>query len=122
MTLSVIHGNLANSVLLFMVVAAVWGIATRIRNQDITGNYWGILAVGGLLILGQGLLGSYLWLIGERPGRAGVHVLYGIVAAISIPAYYAITKGRDDKYAALAYGLLCLFVAAISLRAMVTGA
>lgn len=122
MTLSILHGNLANSVLLFMVIAGIWGIATRFRNQPITGNYWGILAVGELLILGQGLLGGYLWIIGERPGRLGVHVLYGIVAVIALPAYYAITKGRDDKYAALAYGFLCLFLAAISLRAMVTGA
>ncbi len=121
MTLSVVHGNLANSVLLFMVIAGIWGIITRYRNQAITGNYWGILAVGELLILGQGLLGAYLWILGERPGRMGVHVLYGVVAVIALPAYYAITKGRDDKYAALAYGFLCLFLAAISLRAMVTG-
>jgi hypothetical protein len=51
----------------------------------------------------------------------GVHILYGIVAVISLPAYYAISKGRDDKYAALAYGLLCLFLAAIGMRASVTG-
>ncbi len=122
MNLSVLHGNLANSVLLFMVIAGVWGIVTRFRNQSISGNYWGILAVGELLILGQGILGSYLWLIGERPGRMGVHILYGVVAVISLPAYYAITKGRDDKYASLAYGFLCLFLAAISLRAVATGA
>lgn len=122
MNLSVLHGNLANSVLLFMVIAGVWGIVTRFRNQSISGNYWGILAVGELLILGQGILGSYLWLIGERPGRMGVHILYGVVAVISLPAYYAITKGRDDKYTSLAYGFLCLFLAAISLRAVATGA
>jgi hypothetical protein len=121
MTFSMIHGTLANSVLMFMLIAGIWGIATRVRNQDITGNFWGILAVGELLVLAQGILGVYLWIIGERPGRMGVHILYGIVAVISLPAYYAISKGRDDKYAALAYGLLCLFLAAISLRASVTG-
>jgi hypothetical protein len=120
-TLTIIHNNLSNSVLLFMVIAGIWGIIARVRNQPITGNYWGILAVGALLILGQGLLGGYLWLAGERPGRMGVHILYGVVAVISLPAYYAITKGRDDTYAALAYGLLCLFLAGISLRAMATG-
>ena len=121
LTLPVLHNNLANSVLLFMGIAGIWGIVTRYRHQAITGNYWGILAVGELLIMGQGFLGAYLWIIGERPGRMGVHVLYGIVAVIALPAYYAITKGRDDKYASLVYGLLCLFLAAISVRAMVTG-
>lgn len=121
MTLTILHNNLANSVMLFMAIAGIWGIATRLRNQSIPGNYWGILAVGELLILGQGLLGAYLWIIGERPGRLGVHILYGIVAVIGLPAYYAITKGRDDTHTALAYGFLCLFLVAISLRAMVTG-
>ena len=121
MTLTMVHSSLATSVLLFMSIAGIWGIVTRLRNQSISGNFWGILAVGELLILGQGLLGGYLWIIGERPGRLGVHVLYGVVALISLPAYYAITKGHDDKHAALAFGLLCLFLAAISLRAMATG-
>ena len=121
MTLTILHNNLANSVLLFMVIAGIWGIVTRVRHQPIAGNYWGILAVGALLILGQGLLGGYLWAIGERPGRLGVHILYGVVAVIGLPAYYAITKGRDDEHAALAYGMLCFFLAAISLRAMATG-
>jgi hypothetical protein len=105
-----------------MSIAGIWGIATRLRNQSITGNYWGILALGELLVLGQGFLGGYLRIIGERPGRMGVHVLYWIVAVIALPAYYAITKGRVDKHAALAHGLLCLFLSAISLRAMTTGA
>jgi hypothetical protein len=51
----------------------------------------------------------------------GIHILYGIVAVISLPAYYAITKGRDDKEVVLTYGLLNLFLAAISLRAAATG-
>jgi hypothetical protein len=121
MTLSMIHANLANTSLLFAVIAGIWGIALRLRNRSIDGNYWGILAVGELLFLGQGLLGAYLWIGGARPGRMGIHILYGVVLIIGLPSYYAITKGRDDKNAALAYGLLCLFLAAITLRATTTG-
>ncbi len=121
MTPSMIHANLANTSLLFAVIAGIWGIVLRVRDKGIDGNYWGILAVGELLFLGQGLLGAYLWISGARPGRMGIHILYGVVLIIGLPAYYAITKGRDDKHAALAYGLLCLFLAAISLRAATTG-
>jgi hypothetical protein len=121
MTLSMIHANLANTSLLFAVIAGIWGIALRLRKKGIEGNYWGILAVGELLFLGQGLLGAYLWISGARPGRMGIHILYGIVLIIGLPAYYAITKGRDDENAALAYGALCLFLAAITLRATATG-
>lgn len=121
MTPNMIHANLANTSLLFAVIAGIWGIVMRLRNRGIDGNLWGILAVGELLFIGQGLLGAYLWISGARPGRLGIHVLYGIVLIIGLPAYYAITKGRDDENAALAYGLLCLFLAAISLRAATTG-
>ncbi|MGD2058690.1 MAG: hypothetical protein PVF85_13175 [Anaerolineales bacterium] len=121
MTLSIIHANLANTSLLFAVIAGIWGIGLRLRGRGIDGNYWGILAVGELLFLGQGLLGAYLWISGARPGRLGIHVLYGVVLVIGLPAYYAITKGRDDENAALAFGFLCLFLAAITLRAMTTG-
>jgi heme A synthase len=121
MTLTLIHASLANTSLYFALIAGIWGIALRLRNKDIDGNYWGILAVGELLFLGQGLLGGYLWISGARPGRMGIHILYGVVLIIGLPAYYAITKGRDDKNIALAYGLLCLFLAAISWRAATTG-
>lgn len=121
MTLTMVHASLANTSLLFAVIAGVWGITLRLRHRGIDGNYWGILAVGELLFLGQGLLGAYLWFSGARPGRMGIHILYGMVLIIGLPAYYAITKGRDDENAALAFGVLCLFLAAISLRAAVTG-
>jgi hypothetical protein len=121
MTLTMIHASLANTALLFAIIAGIWGIVLRLRHKGIDGNYWGILAVGELLFLGQGLLGAYLWFSGARPGRMGIHILYGVVLIIGLPAYYAITKGRDDENAALAFGVLCLFLAAISLRAAVTG-
>lgn len=121
MTLTDIHNNLATSVLLFTLIAGVWGIVSYARGRSMTGNYWGILAVGELLILAQGVLGAVLWFSGARPGRLGIHVLYGVVAVISLPAYYAITKGRDDRQVVLVYGLLNFFLAAISLRAAATG-
>jgi uncharacterized membrane protein len=120
LTLTDIHHNLATSVLLFMLIAGVWGIISYARGRSMSGNYWGILAVGELLILAQGVLGAVLWISGARPGRLGIHVLYGVVAVISLPAYYAITRGRDDRQIVLVYGLLNFFLAAISLRAAAT--
>jgi uncharacterized membrane protein len=121
LTLTDIHHNLATSVLLFMLIAGVWGIISYARGRSMSGNYWGILAVGELLILAQGVLGAVLWISGARPGRLGVHILYGVVAVISLPAYYAITRGRDDRQVVLVYGMLNFFLAAISLRAAATG-
>jgi hypothetical protein len=117
MTLVDIHARLANSMLIFLSVAGVWGLAIFFLRRSITGSYWGILAVGEILIVAQMIIGIILWIDGGRPART-IHVLYGIVAGISLPGYYAYTKGRDDRRTSVAYGLICLFLVGISIRAM----
>ena len=119
MTLTEVHARLATSMLIFLSVAGVWGLAVFFLRRTITGGYWGILAIGEILILAQMVLGIILWIEGARPART-VHVLYGIVAAISIPGYYAYTRGQDDRRASLTYGLICLFLVGVSIRAMGT--
>ena len=119
MTLTLVHARLATAMLIFLSVAGVWGLATYFLRRSITGSYWGILAVGEILILAQMIIGVILWIEGARPART-IHVLYGIVAVISIPGYYAYTGGRDDHRASLTYGLICLFLVGISIRAIGT--
>ncbi|NIS83444.1 MAG: hypothetical protein GTO14_25340 [Anaerolineales bacterium] len=119
--MTLIHNGLATSVLYFMVIAGVFGLATTLRRRGIDGSYWGILAIGEVLILAEAVVGTIMYLGGARPGRPGVHILYGIVAVITLPAYYALSKGRDDRSAALVYSLLCFIVAIISLRSRITG-
>ena len=121
LTLSDVHSRLMVTIVLFALVAGIWGIATRLRGKGISANYWGILAVGELLFIAQGALGAYLWLSGARPGRLGIDVLYGILVAITLPGYYSISKGRDDATASLIYGALCFLIVALSWRAMTTG-
>jgi hypothetical protein len=119
--LTAIHTQLSLTVLYFMIIAGIWGLASALRGSNVSSNYWGILAVGEILILAQAALGVALWLRNLRPERGGIHILYGVVSAITLPAYYAFSRGRDDRTASFIYGLLCLFVAVISLRARVTG-
>jgi hypothetical protein len=119
--LTAIHAQLALTVLYFTIIAGLWGLANALRGRNVTSNYWGILSIGELLILAQAGLGAALWLRNLRPDRGEIHILYGVVSAITLPAYYAFSKGRDDRTASMIYGLLCLFVAVISLRARVTG-
>lgn len=119
MTLPDIHGRLANTALLYVGLMAIWGIWRLIRKQGLSSNYWGALIIGEILILVQGALGGYLWIIGERPART-IHVLYGIVAALTIPAVYSFTKGKQERREMLIYGLALLFLVGILLRAIGT--
>jgi hypothetical protein len=119
MTLTVIHDRLATTMILFSAIAAVWGLIRYFRGQGIDGSYWGILATGEVLIIAQAGLGFVLWLQGLRPAR-GIHILYGIVAVLTLPAVYAFSRGRDDRRIMLGYGLILLFLTGIGLRAVGT--
>ena len=120
MSLTIIHQRLATTMILFNIIAAVWGLVIYFRDRSITGNYWGILATGELLILAQAVLGFVLWIQGAQPGR-GIHLLYGVVAAITLPAIYGFSQGRDDRRMALGYSLILLFLVGIGWRAITTG-
>ena len=119
MTLAEVHERLATSMLFFLSVAGVWGLANYFLRRGIAGSYWGILAVGEILILAQLIVGGLLWIEGARPTET-VHILYGIVAGVSIPGYYAYTRGQDDRRSSLIYGLICLFLVGVSIRAVGT--
>lgn len=118
---NVIHANVANTAFLFSLIAGLWGVITYIRGQEVGGSYWGILAIAEILFIAESIMGGVLWLGGARPLRPAIHLLYGAVAIITLPFYYALSKGREDRAAALIYGVLCLFLTGISLRSMVTG-
>jgi hypothetical protein len=105
--------------LLFLAIAGLWGLLSYFLRRGMTGSYWGILAIGELLILAQAVAGVALWIDGVRPART-IHLLYGAVAAISLPGYYAYSKGQDDRRTVLNYGLICLFLAGITIRAITT--
>lgn len=119
MPLTAIHARLATSMLLFLAVAGIWGVGTSLLKRGMTGSYWGMLAIGELLIAAQTITGIVLWLEGARPAR-GLHLLYGAVALLTLPGYFAYSKGQEDPRTARNFGLICLFLVGISLRAMST--
>lgn len=121
MDLSEIHSRLAATFILFMAIASAWSFLAGARRQGVSGSGWGIYAIGELLALVVGALGIALYVAGERPARS-VHLLYGVIAVLTLPAYYAISKGRDDRTASLVYGGLFLFLAIAGYRAVITGA
>ena len=119
MSLTTVHANLANAALIYFVILAVWGLVRFARRQGVGSSYWGALVIAELLILAQGTLGAYLWYSGLRPGR-GIHILYGLVSALAIPAVYAYTKGGEERREMLIYTVVALVTAGLILRATTT--
>lgn len=119
MTLTDVHVRLSTAMLLFLAVAGIWGLVSYFLRREVSSSYWGILAIGEVLIIAQMIVGAIIW-IGSGFQAPLMHLLYGAVLGISIPGYFAYTKGRDDRRSNLSYGLICLFLVGISLRAMDT--
>jgi hypothetical protein len=120
MSLSEIHSQLSNAVIMYTVALGLWGIYGFSKRRSVSEGFWGALIIGELLILAEGLLGGYLWAQGIRPSR-WVHVLYGVTTALGIPAVYVYTRGREGRAENLAYGCAALIVALLTYRAVVTG-
>ena len=120
MDLVEIHARLANTVLLFSVIMAIWGAIRFLRKMGLAGSYWGAVVIAEILILFQGALGVYLWIVGLRPDR-GIHPLYGIVTALALPFVYVFTKGREDRPEMLMYTVAFLLMIGLILRTFVTG-
>jgi hypothetical protein len=116
-----IHSRLANTVILYSLVLAIWGLWRFFRKQGLDSSFWGALVIAEALILIQGGLGVILWALSLRPARGVVHILYGVISALSLPAVYVYTRGRDTRREMLLYGVVLLFMVGIAFRAVTTG-
>ncbi|MFO7633803.1 MAG: hypothetical protein R6W76_14760 [Caldilinea sp.] len=114
-----IHRGLANSATMFVAILAVWAFVLRLRSRPLDGAWFGAAVIGELLLLAQFGIGWILWFegLGSVLPRAWIHILYGVVAVITIPAAYAyFSKIPDPKVQTLAMSLTCFFLWGILLR------
>ncbi|MBI3363036.1 MAG: hypothetical protein HY023_18190 [Chloroflexi bacterium] len=119
MTLAEFHARLGNAGMLFALALGLWALWLYFRKQGVDGNYLGAMVIGELLFIAQGVIGATLYFAGHPLGRT-VHILYGILAVITLPGAYAYTRGRDERREALVYGLVGLFLFGVALRAITT--
>lgn len=119
--LNILHSGLSNTLLLFLLALGVWGFWNYLRGDGVTGSYWGALAIGEGLIVVVAVIGIVLYLLGGQPARGILHILYGIVAVISLPSAFFFTRGRSDRPEALIYAVMALFLAGITYRLQTTG-
>jgi hypothetical protein len=119
MTLAQFHGSLGNSVILYLAICGIWGIVTFFMKRPASGSYLGALFIGELLIIAQTIVGLLLLVTGYFPDRS-IHLLYGVLVAISLPAAYGWLRNHESKYDPLYLGLACLLIMGFSLRAVST--
>lgn len=120
MSIVEIHHRLSSSATLFMAALALWALFLRFRSKPLDSNWFGAAVIGELLLLGQFVIGIYLYLQGTGAAlpRPFLHILYGIVSIITLPAAYGYFNSlEDEKVKALAMAAACFFLWGIILRA-----
>ena len=73
-----------------------------------------------LLALTQGAWGGWMALHGGQPTRGWLHMLYGAVAVLWIPAIQLLNRKRSGRDATLTCALVSFAEFVIALRAMAT--
>ena len=121
MSISEIHARLADSATIFVAVLGIWALLLRFRSRPLDTNWVGAAIIGELLLVAQGLLGAYLYYVagaGAALPRPFMHILYGIVAVLTLPAAHSyFGQLEDEKVKTLAMAAACFFLWGIVLRA-----
>ena len=111
-----IHRVLSNTIWLFYLAIAIWGLLRAIRGMSVDGSYFGAIAVIQIVLILQSILGAVLYVGGGRPDRQLVHYLYAAFGIVFIPGLLAYLKGDDSNRAQWIYALAALFMFGVILR------
>lgn len=115
MTLNDLHNILFNAHILYSVALGIWSATMALRNQPISGGFWGAVAtITGLAGIVT-LIGVIMTIQGLQPERIVTYYLYMSWLVIIMPGLFTLLRGRDDRSAAIAFAILSFFNAATSL-------
>lgn len=114
------HQSWSRVVLIYTVLLLIWALFLYVRGSNPSGSYLGALAIDQAVVVIQGIVGIILVVQGYRPGD-GLHIVYGIVAFVTLPAAYFLSKGGTERRDSGIFALATLFLIGISIRAIATG-
>ena len=115
-----IHDSLANTAVLFVAALGIWALIWRFRGLPLDRSWFGAAMIGEVVIVVEGALGGLLYLQGQSSAlpRPFMHILYGIVALICLPAAQSYFGNLEDaNVKTLAMAAACAFLWGILLRA-----
>jgi hypothetical protein len=114
-----LHGRLQLTIAALLAFLLAWGLICALRGQ-VGQRYLAGLWVAQLLITAQGALGLALLAGGGRTPGLPLHIVYGAVAALCLPAALAYNRGRGGRWEALIFAAACLFLLGVIARAYQT--
>ena len=119
-TLILIHDRLSTAVIIYMALIGLWGLVSYVQGLDLGGSLGGAFLIGQGLLIVQVVVGVVLVLLGGRPADS-LHYLYGVVILILLPFAFTFVRGRYPRQGLLICSAVALFIAALAVRAIMTG-
>lgn len=119
MDIAQIHGFLSLAVSMFTLIVALWLLWKYLRDQPLTGDFWGAVWIGEGLMVVQALLGVILLIMGQMP-KEWVHLLYGFLTPLIWPATFSFSREQPEKRQVLIWFVVSAFLFGITLRARFT--
>jgi hypothetical protein len=120
-----IHDFLFTWQMLYSFGLGIYAIVLAARNQDLSGNFWGAVAIYPILNIIILVIGVFLWVSGytvaDAEHRVVVYFLYMIFLIVIMPGLYSLLRGRDDAKATWYFVILAIFNVSMSYSMMLRG-
>lgn len=115
--MSSVHGILFNAHIIYSLALGIWAASMAVRNESISGNFWGAVATYVILVAVTTLVSIIMALQGLQPrsGRMTVYFLYMAFLLVIMPGLFSLLRGRDDRSAGVAFAVLAFFNASTSI-------
>lgn len=117
--MTALHASIANALVLFYALVGLWGVGLGMLKRPLDSAYRGALVLAVVTACVQVGVGLVLLVVVGLP-RDPVHLLYGMSLVITLPLVRQYLAGQHLP-PPMAYGLGCLFMAGLALRAITTG-
>lgn len=112
-----IHNILFNMITLYSLALGVYGVVLAVREEPLSGNFWGAIGTFALLSGVTLVVGIIIALQGGTVAsdeRNVVYFLYMLFLVVIMPGLFSMLRGRDDRNAAFAFALLAFFNASVA--------
>ncbi len=116
--MSDLHNILFLMQALYSLILGIYAGILGAQEKPLSGNFWGSVAVYVILNLVVLGVGVFLWLQGftiASENRILIYFLYMAFLIVIMPGLFSMLRGRDDRSAAIAFAVLALFNASVSL-------
>lgn len=118
------HTILFNTQMLYSFGIGIYAAWLGAKATPLSGNFWGTIAIYAMVNVVTLIVGVILLVAGfhiQSGDRTLIYVLYMLFLIVILPGMFSIMQGRDDKRAALTFGVVAMFNAAVSFSMMDRG-